>query len=88
MKNNITPQDFFCLLEMIAGRVSLEMNELAYKKILGATFGETDYSRITKIIPNLNGNTITFNNDMAENKVTIKAKYTPYTKEEISIELI
>lgn len=59
MKSKIKPSDFFCILEMIDRNIELKMNDLTYKKILGKSLGISDYSAITNIIPNINGEKLT-----------------------------
>lgn len=88
MKTKITGSDFFCFLEMINRDVELKMNESTYKKIIGDTFGFTNYAAITNVIPNINGLHIIFDNTMSSCDVTITANYTPHTAKSFDIEII
>ena len=88
MNSKINSGDFFCFLEMIDRDVELKMNELTYKKILGKTFGISDYSTITNVIPNINGVKIDFDNLMTNDVVKITANYIPHTRESFDIEIV
>lgn len=89
MKSKITPNDFFCLLEMMSDKnVELKMNVLTYKKILGKTFGIADYSLITNPIPKINGIKIVFDESQPNDNVKIIANYIPHTRESLDIEIL
>ncbi len=87
MKSKINPIDFFCILEMIDRNIEIKMNELTYKKILGKTFGISEYSTITNLIPKINDVKIDFDNTMINDVVTITANYIPHTRKSFEIEI-
>ncbi|MDP3558391.1 MAG: hypothetical protein Q8T03_13545 [Bacteroidota bacterium] len=68
--------------------VELKMNALTYKKILGKTFGIDDYSLITKLIPNINGITIVFDDSLSNDNVKVIANYIPHTRESLDVEIL